>query len=252
MQGFVQCRLRFTNPVVVRVAKAIWIAAIFIITYIMRAVQEDSDEPRIYYLSELFNSEKDSIFSFAVRWFLWLQLPLITYSDVLKQSKSKIFSFLLAASWYFVVFSGIKLSVFDFTTPANFRYVHYVATGLVQIISTLLYYLVGWNITFVIVLLMNITYTTLFAIHEQSKSNFPDEIFIIIEYLLFLSYILVLYVRDIIQYGEQLKSQTLETFESGSTTGIRLQLSSEVEEVEISEYRSATVEKNRSREREKR
>ena len=75
------------------------------------------------------------------------------------------------------------------------------------------------------------------------------------QYLLFLSYILVLYIRDIIQYSDQFKSQTLEAFESGSTTGIRLQLSSTsstVQEVEISEYRSATVEKNRAREREKR
>lgn len=203
--------LRFDNVATMRAFKAAWLGVVFVGTYVLRASQETSDHPRVYYISELLNSAHDTPAQFALRWLLWLTAPLVTFRDVARQTSSRRFAGALTLSWYLLMASGLQLEVFHLVQPAWLRYFHYVATGLVQFLAALFYRLIGWTGVFYTVIALNVVYIVLFTIHDHDvQSRIADEVFIAVEYLLFGAYILGLYLREI------------ELFAEGQTRGPRV------------------------------
>ena len=253
--GNLHIKLNFKNPTVLRVAKAFWLAGIFLITYLMCASQDETSRSKVYYISELLNFETDTVAQFAFRWILWLQLPFISYYDILKQTCAPRFTIGFAVSWYFLVFSGIKFEVFDISAPTNFTYFHYVATCILQVFYSVFYIIIRWYRVAILVFALNIAYTVMYIVNEEGDTNIPNEVFIVSEYAMFATYVLTLYLRDIATYVDSIDTDTVDAFVSpAASSSVRFVSQTRTAPVpaRADAYRSKHVEMQSTRERERR
>lgn len=140
-----------------------------------------------YYISGLFNSSQDTIPEFFIRWVLWGSIPIVFFRIVQRRFSSR-WAWLLLASWMLAIVTGVDPRVFDGSGPPDWlRYSHYVASGLVFLVSSFVLGYVNRYLGWFWVIVTIVYCSTFLASDLSSDLDIPSEIYIATEYALYLT-----------------------------------------------------------------
>tara|TARA_B110001450_G_scaffold156558_1_gene145888 strand:+ start:1433 stop:2014 length:582 start_codon:yes stop_codon:yes gene_type:complete len=170
--------------------------AVLLTTYAMRAAHDST--LCLYYISDLLNSQHDSIPEFLMRWFLWFSV-VIVYLPFLLRRHGRRSAWVLGLAWTFTIASGLDLRVFGAEESSDIlKYMHYAATGILMLVASVIilrtrpHHRLGW---FWVVI--SVVYASCFLLfHISSGVDIPSEAFMCAEYVFFLTFGVVVVLTE--------------------------------------------------------
>lgn len=153
-----------------KIIEFLWIVSILCFVYALTSIQHNGFQ--LFYISELLNSEYDTLGVFLFRWFLWLQIPWILFASLATRLSPR-WSWGYVVLWYFVVFSGFDTRLLgDEEMNIVLVYLHYVATSLLMLYSIVLLWVLKFRQSSIVWWVFSTAYLILFILYKTMSINF--------------------------------------------------------------------------------
>ena len=169
----------------------LWAVFVFIATFLMRS--KNGFEP--FFISEIFNWSEDTILTFAIRWALWLSVPVALFQSI-RDSVGLALAILSLIIWWITVISGLQLAVFNNSFDQDLqkflKLSHYVLSGCLMAFCALLFFRLGMKKLGLSWLLISVLYCFLFLLNRYSAMvDLPNGAFAIVEYTYYFMFVTV-------------------------------------------------------------
>ena len=169
----------------------LWAIFVFIATFLMRS--RNGFEP--FFISEIFNWSEDTILTFAIRWALWLSVPVALFQSI-RDRVGLTLTILSLIIWWITVISGLQLAVFNNSFDQDLqkflKLSHYALSGCLMAFSAFLFFRIRMKKLGLSWLLISVLYCFLFLLNRHSTMiDLPNGAFAIVEYTYYFMFITV-------------------------------------------------------------
>ncbi|MCH1498401.1 MAG: hypothetical protein L7U83_04945 [Akkermansiaceae bacterium] len=169
----------------------LWAVFVFIATFLMRS--KNGAEP--FFISGIFNWGEDTLLTFAIRWALWLSVPVALFQSI-RDRVGLTLAILSLIIWWVTVISGLQLAVFNNSFDQDLQKIlklsHYALSGCLMAFSAFLFFRLGMKKLGLSWLLISVFYCFLFLLNRYSEIvSLSNGGFAIVEYTYYFMFIAV-------------------------------------------------------------
>lgn len=148
-----------------------------------------------FFISGIFNWGEDTILAFAIRWALWLSVPVALFQSI-RARVGLTLAMLSLIIWWVTVISGLQLAVFNNSFDQDLQKIlklsHYALSGCLMAFSAFLFFRLGMKKLGLSWLLISVFYCFLFLLNRYSEIvSLSNGGFAIVEYTYYFMFIAV-------------------------------------------------------------